>query len=440
MLEGHRRGAPRYDNHWDTDRHPHWSRNFIFDPLIPTPNMSAESQRPNSQPVRRRIGDGFDYRRPIMSQPGEDVIDLTSDASSPGEQASAAQHMPASRRAPPFSRRELIPVDSDDDEIRLPPPRQRHRRPAREPSPDLEFLHSRALPPAARPRPPASFGSENLSLENINNINFARSTGHMLERAMEGIRGHLGAFMPRAPNPNPALNPATTGFGTEGGAQAQGQGANQAQNAQVDNALRTNGTTNGNRHRPQHHNRHVHRFPNGLDLELINNPALVNDPALDYAGLNDMDFTTAAFNLGPPPPARAEAPPRPVYEPPPPARPGYTRSFTDPSQIAICANCDEELCRGDNEVKRQVWVTKCGHVRHPTLIATFRSYTNTATGLLRRLRQAPHQSHVQVPYDRRRRALLEVRRRGLRGEGQPQGRAVPGLPLAYDFDAYISQL
>jgi hypothetical protein len=40
---------------------------------------------------------------------------------------------------------------------------------------------------------------------------------------------------------------------------------------------------------------------------------------------------------------------------------GFTRSPNE-GDVIICPNCDDELTVGDDEVKRSVWVAKCGHV------------------------------------------------------------------------------
>lgn len=82
-----------------------------------------------------------------------------------------------------------------------------------------------------------------------------------------------------------------------------------------------------------------------------------------------MDYQNAAFRLGTNddielgPPGN-QTPPRtsPAREPIPPAKPGFTRSAGE-DDICVCPNCDEELCTGEDEVKRQIFVVKaCGHV------------------------------------------------------------------------------
>jgi hypothetical protein len=75
-----------------------------------------------------------------------------------------------------------------------------------------------------------------------------------------------------------------------------------------------------------------------------------------------LDFEHVGFDLGmgARPPAQ---PPAPTYNAPPPASDGFTRSPEEEGAL-VCPNCEEELCVGEDEVKRQVWIVKlCGHVR-----------------------------------------------------------------------------
>ncbi|MCJ1442980.1 MAG: hypothetical protein MMC23_003477 [Stictis urceolatum] len=61
-------------------------------------------------------------------------------------------------------------------------------------------------------------------------------------------------------------------------------------------------------------------------------------------------------------PGFAMQPPTPSYQPPEPAREGFTRKPAE-GDILVCPNCDDELCTGDTDIKRQIWVIKsCGHV------------------------------------------------------------------------------
>jgi hypothetical protein len=65
---------------------------------------------------------------------------------------------------------------------------------------------------------------------------------------------------------------------------------------------------------------------------------------------------------------RAPEPAPPTYEAPPAAPEGFTRS-PEEDDVLVCPNCDSELCKGDNDVKKQVWIAKqCGHVSSMTNI------------------------------------------------------------------------
>lgn len=74
----------------------------------------------------------------------------------------------------------------------------------------------------------------------------------------------------------------------------------------------------------------------------------------------NLNFGMVGFDLGF---ERNEPePPPPTYDAPPPAPEGFTRS-PEENDVLVCPNCDSELCKGDNDIKKQVWIAKrCGHV------------------------------------------------------------------------------
>lgn len=73
------------------------------------------------------------------------------------------------------------------------------------------------------------------------------------------------------------------------------------------------------------------------------------------------DYELAAFNYETPGGRVTEGPP-PTYEAPVEAPEGFTRS-PDEEDVLVCPHCGDELCMGEDEVKRQVWIVKgCGHV------------------------------------------------------------------------------
>ncbi|KAG9191432.1 hypothetical protein G6011_09520 [Alternaria panax] len=75
-----------------------------------------------------------------------------------------------------------------------------------------------------------------------------------------------------------------------------------------------------------------------------------------------MDFEMVGFEIGGGR-AREHPPPPPTYNAPPKAPEGFTRSPEEEGGSLVCPNCEEELCVGGDDVKRQVWIVKgCGHV------------------------------------------------------------------------------
>ncbi|KAJ4982832.1 hypothetical protein SVAN01_11680 [Stagonosporopsis vannaccii] len=73
-----------------------------------------------------------------------------------------------------------------------------------------------------------------------------------------------------------------------------------------------------------------------------------------------LNFGAVGFDLGYGGNQPEPAPP--TYEAPPPAPEGFTRS-PDEDDILVCPNCDSELCKGDDDIKKQVWIAKqCGHI------------------------------------------------------------------------------
>ena len=76
-----------------------------------------------------------------------------------------------------------------------------------------------------------------------------------------------------------------------------------------------------------------------------------------------MDFEMVGFEIGPRGGREAPAPSPPTYTAPPKAPEGFTRSPEEDGGALVCPNCEDELCVGGDETKRQVWIVKgCGHV------------------------------------------------------------------------------
>jgi hypothetical protein len=105
-----------------------------------------------------------------------------------------------------------------------------------------------------------------------------------------------------------------------------------------------------------------------------------------------MDFDLVGFNIGPH--VREPEPPAPTYEAPEKAPEGFTRSPEEEGSALVCPNCDEELCVGDDDVKRQVWVVKaCGHV-YCGECTTNRSLKRSSKGKERHPNTAPFKACV----------------------------------------------
>jgi hypothetical protein len=142
-----------------------------------------------------------------------------------------------------------------------------------------------------------------------------------------------------------------------------------------------------------------------------------------FAAPGLMDFHTVAFDVNFGAPARAPPPPA-TYHAPPKAPDGFTRSPEEEGPL-VCPNCEEELCVGDDEVKRQVWIVKgCGHVclRHAIRLKYYAILT-LITGLLWRVyrqqvNEAQFKRQGEASTDK---AIQAVLGRRVRKEGhQPQ--------------------
>ncbi|KAF2004222.1 hypothetical protein P154DRAFT_51431 [Amniculicola lignicola CBS 123094] len=93
----------------------------------------------------------------------------------------------------------------------------------------------------------------------------------------------------------------------------------------------------GQRHRSQRGHGHVHVgfIPPDLNFDMVGFDMVVNPPA--------------------------PAPPPPTYDAPVAAPEGFTRSPVE-DDVLVCPNCGDELCTGDTDQKKQVWIVKgCGH-------------------------------------------------------------------------------
>ncbi|KAF1847263.1 uncharacterized protein K460DRAFT_363363 [Cucurbitaria berberidis CBS 394.84] len=313
-----------------------------------------------SSAPRRFAGDGFDYRRPVGStreqdeasvdltrededtaidlSRDEDVIDLTADdsgygASQDGNHNAASygtdgerlleqsnRNRRANNGAPRLPRGMDIIIDLDNGEeqwsmVSPPPP---------EPSsPEIEFISSRRIAPLRREHP--TFGR-------------SHSDGDEVEFVRENV-------LPQ-------------------------DEARRRRNQELDNVMDLLGTMNG---RFTHLRAHVDRFN-----AQVNRTAdrLRRGPIAPPRGAHrahahvhvgtfmapTLDFEMVGFDIGMPGAHAQDPPVPPTYDAPEKAPEGFTRS-PEEKDVLVCPNCGDELCTGDEEVKRQVWIVKgCGHV------------------------------------------------------------------------------
>jgi hypothetical protein len=261
----------------------------------PNPSTSTSFFNLSIPPLRR----GFDLRRPIMSQPRRDVIDLTEDTSSPPH----AQVIPpaplhlegltATNRPPRFDRN-IIHIDDEEDNIRDPGGE----------SPEIEFLTS-------RPRSRSLSASRRLARRSA-----IAPVGVLTRRPQVAVRVTAGER-----NPSHLAGWA--------------------------DALQTLQFP-----RPFHSN-----FGRGHD-ELVEWEGDLQRGLFQAPNIH-LNFSQAGFNYEQP--SRPQ-PRLPTYEPPPSAPAGFTRSPGE-DELLVCPHCDDELGVSNDEVKRQVWVVKtCGHV------------------------------------------------------------------------------
>jgi hypothetical protein len=308
-----------------------------------------------SSAPRRFAGDGFDFRRParvareheatpvdlsgedddemhIDLSRDEDVIDLTADDSGYGasqdgnsgrQQGGNGQRIPrqptqdrqAGSRRLPRGMDIIIDLDNGEEEWRMATP-----VPAEPGSPDIEFISSRTIDPSPR-----------------------------------GIGGFYGPEGDEVEFVRENVIPA---------AEAQ-----RRRDQEVVRMLNLVGDMNG---RFTHLRAQVERFNAQVNRTAQNfrrPPVLPPRGAVrarapghvhvGFAAPGLLDFDMVAFDMGNEP---ARPAPPPTYQAPPAAPEGFTRSPLEEGPL-ICPNCEEELCVGEDDVKRQVWIAKaCGHV------------------------------------------------------------------------------
>ncbi|KAF2025357.1 hypothetical protein EK21DRAFT_93327 [Setomelanomma holmii] len=309
----------------------------------------------NMEQPQRHEGDGFDYRRPAgfhytplqlseeedddmhidpSQDDEEDVIDLTADDSGYGasqdensgdRQGRSDANGRNERRERPRPRLPqgmdiIINLDNGEETWRraTPPP---------EPgSPEIEFISSRTIDPPQRPTRPFGYTADGDEVEFVGSNplpeeEVQRRRDEEMRRAMDVIRR----------------------------VEFNGRGPFTHLQAQIQRTLVRVNRIDPNQQRPPS------VPPRGARRARGTIRAGFAAPLMEY------EMVGFDLGFGFEPPRRAE-PPAPTYSAPDNAPEGFTRSPQEDGNL-ICPNCEEELCVGDDEVKRQVWIVKsCGHV------------------------------------------------------------------------------
>lgn len=318
-----------------------------FDPLRPPDTMPAEAPR-------RFRGDGYDYRRPVISL--NNVIDLTDEDAGPSMTPSQSQQQNNRSTRPPRFGREIIDVEEDYSGIA-----------AEEPdSPEIQFVSSRRIDPVPERTPlflddgdedEVEFVSANPLPESERRRDMMDEVAHILDDP---------AYRARAVHLRNRVDQMAAG---------ERMRARDAQIARVERMFAAARRGRGARSV-------IHTPPRAASAGQRNRPARHIQigfiaPALNFGAVGfDMGFA------GGTPPAD-EVPHPPTYNPPAPAPAGFTRSPQE-EDVLLCPNCEGELCVGDSDQKRQVWLVKsCGHVCSSDYFALTRMLTKT--GLLWRV-------------------------------------------------------
>lgn len=284
------------------------------------PPLRTSSTRPQRFP-----GDGMDYRRPInstrdsSSQTPFAVIDLTGDDAGPSTaSARPLARGPGTTRAqrPPRFSREIIDIDQDSH------PNSGPSEPA--PDPEVQFISSRPINPPRQP-----------SLQRADR--FDDDIESLFADDIATIRIHeLDVARNRARNLHPTRNVAHPWA--------------ENLNARDRNLVRELERQFLQTRRP----REPMPPPRG---QRRNRPATARISVGFHVPV-ELNFERIGFDLmgaGPPPPP-------PTYDAPATAPDGFTRSPAE-DDVLVCPNCGDELCVGESDLKRQVWILRgCGHV------------------------------------------------------------------------------
>lgn len=362
--------------------------------MTPSPSLLSNMPRTSPLPPRRFPGDGFDYRRPVMSTssrqqtaqtstPAPDVIDLTSDSDSTLTAAAMTCRASSERRTP---RPHQVPSRRQDD---LSGPRT-HNAPSGHVDVDLDLQMSRAplidlealvtnTTDTAEPAIDPTEGEINNDEELLALFRDPTSSpGFEItgERTV-GFEPPRRRVSERRPTPyipdqerdrsDPPQLPPTLFHNLPHGLASwivragSHIGAGDTVGRTEQSTPQERGSTNRYSYTygvfpsaPNQDRRNV-RHPQG-QLQLPRLPVLDTfpPPRLNYEAQGfELIGTTRSSS-----PPRATSP----YKAPKASAPGYTRKIEE-DDIVVCPHCGDELGMGDNDLKQQIWVVKqCGHV------------------------------------------------------------------------------
>ncbi|KAF2733620.1 hypothetical protein EJ04DRAFT_513121 [Polyplosphaeria fusca] len=287
------------------------------------PSNMADTAHARSR-LARYPGDGLDFRRPVSSMGylGNDpnFIDLTAEDEAAGPSIPSSH--PRSQRPPRFAR-DIIDVsnviDLDGNERR---PASRTPAAAPPESPEIQFVSSRLT--GASSTNPIELADDELEIVGVQQV-----PENQRRRLPGTIHEWMGAMGPGFPHLRAQIQRAT--------------------------------------HRAAHLPNPAHRNGGGSRQGHVH---------INFV-TPDMDFGMVGFDVGIAGPPTPPAPP--TYDAPSKAPAGFTRSPQE-NDVLICPNCEDELCTGDSDQKKQVWVVKqCGHAYCGDCTAN-RSSKKTAKG------------------------------------------------------------
>ncbi|KAF1968178.1 hypothetical protein BU23DRAFT_602351 [Bimuria novae-zelandiae CBS 107.79] len=290
----------------------------------PAPTNEMPAARP-----QRFQGDGFDYRRPVVSS--NNVIDLTDEDAGPSSAANQPHRSRGRPARPPRFGREIIDVEEEDSGTAEPPD-----------SPEIQFVSSRRIEPTQRTLRQVMDDEEEDEVEFLRANPLPESERRPHTRIADLLEDP--AFRRRAPHLRGYLE------------QEEEAETRRVRNHQIARMERMFAEARSRRTpRP---------LSAGPQPVVRIGAGRRNGPAHIHVGFiaPTLNFGAVGFHLGfDDEPDAAPAPP-PTYDAPEAAPKGFTRSPQE-EDVLVCPNCNDELCVGGSDQKRQVWLVKgCGHV------------------------------------------------------------------------------